>query len=194
MRKVLSVGGHNKLVPLPDIYNGWKPVLLDIDPKGKPDVLCDARDLSRLPAAEFDAIYCSHNLEHYYRHDVVKVLGGFKHAMKPDAFVHIRVPDMAEVMRLVVEKKLDIEDVLYESPSGPITPCDVIYGYGVEIERSGNDFFAHKIGFTQKSLGAMLHKCGFPSIFLGVQDLEVIAFAFKSKPSQFASQLLGLPS
>src|SRR4249919_2090655 len=112
MRRFLNVGGHHRLVPLPDIYNGWIPVLLDIDPRGKPAVLCDARELSQLPASEYDAIYCSHNLEHFYRHDVVKVLGGFRHVMKDEAFVHLRVPDVGEVMRLVVEKKLDIDDVL----------------------------------------------------------------------------------
>ena len=52
----------------------------------------------------------------------------------------------------MVEKNLDIDDFLYQSPEGPITVRDVIYGYGAEIERSGNDFYAHKTGFTKKSL------------------------------------------
>ena len=74
MRKVLNVGGNSKKIPLPPQYAGWENIVLDIDPQGKPDVVCDARQLRQLPSATYDAVYCSHNLEHYYRHDVPKVL------------------------------------------------------------------------------------------------------------------------
>lgn len=194
MRKVLNVGGNSKDIALPAIYQGWSNVLLDIDARGKPDVLCDARELTRLAAAEYDAVYCSHNLEHYYRHEVPKVLGGFRHVLKPQGFAHIRVPDMAEVMRQVVQKSMDIDDVLYQSPAGPITVRDVIYGYGVEIERSGNEFFAHKTGFTLKSLQAVLQACGFPFVYSGAGDLEVMAVAFKQKPDERTARELDLPA
>ena len=149
IKKVLNVGGNSKDIALPDIYNGWTQVWLDIDPAVNPDVLCDARELLSLTGNTYDAIYCSHNLEHYYRHDVKKVLAGFYHVLKKDGFVHIRVPDMAAVMRTFVENDMDINDVLYESPAGPITIQDVMYGWGKEIERSGNDFFAHKTGLLR---------------------------------------------
>jgi len=191
---VLNVGGNSKDIALPAIYQGWSNVLLDIDARGKPDVLCDARELTRLAAAEYDAVYCSHNLEHYYRHEVPKVLGGFRHVLKPQGFAHIRVPDMAEVMRRVVQKSMDIDDVLYRSPAGPITVRDVIYGYGVEIERSGNEFFAHKTGFTLKSLQAVLQACGFPFVYSGAGDLEVMAVAFKQKPDERTARELDLPA
>ncbi|MDD1610281.1 MAG: methyltransferase domain-containing protein [Methylococcaceae bacterium] len=128
MKKVLNVGGNSKLIPLPPEYEGWDHVLLDIDPKVYPDVLCDARELMGLAGAQYDSVYCSHNLEHYYHHDVKKVLAGFSHVLKADGFVFIRVPDMNLVMRTVVEKNLDIEDTLYQCPSGPIIVRDVIYG------------------------------------------------------------------
>ena len=191
---MLNVGGNSKDIALPAIYQGWSNVLLDIDARGKPDVLCDARELTRLAAAEYDAVYCSHNLEHYYRHEVPKVLGGFRHVLKPQGFAHIRVPDMAEVMRRVVQKSMDIDDVLYRSPAGPITVRDVIYGYGVEIERSGNEFFAHKTGFTLKSLQAVLQACGFPFVYSGAGDLEVMAVAFKQKPDERTARELDLPA
>ncbi|HET9736059.1 MAG TPA: hypothetical protein VFP62_12375, partial [Burkholderiales bacterium] len=68
MRKLLNVGGNTKDIPLPENYRGWENVLLDIDARGNPDVLCDARELTKLAGATYDAVYCSHNLEHYYRH------------------------------------------------------------------------------------------------------------------------------
>lgn len=168
-------------------------MLLDIDSGRNPDILCDGRNLVTLPEAQFDAVYCSHNLEHYYRHDTHKVLEGFRHVLKDDGFAHILVPDLGELMRTVVARKLDIDDFLYRSPAGPITVRDVIYGYGIEIERSGNDFFAHKTGFTEKSLYLLLVKSGFAPVFIGTGNFEIRAIAFKRKPTAYIAHLFQLP-
>lgn len=188
--KVLNVGGNSKEIPIPGYYNGWEHLLLDIDPRGNPDIVCDARLLKDLPPAQFNAIYCSHNLEHYFRHDVTKVLAGFHHVLSDDGFVDIRVPDMGELIKLVAERKIDIEDFLYTSPAGPIHVIDVIYGLGREIEESGNDFFAHKTGFTEKSLIARLRESGFETVFTSASNLEVRAIASKSEPTDFMRKLL----
>ena len=193
MRKVLNVGGGNKSIPLPSGYDGWEHVLLDIDPRGEPDVVCDARKLTQLPASQYEAVYCSHNLEHYYRHEVPMVLQGFRHVLKPEGFAHIRVPDLFEAMRAVVQFGVDIDDPLYQSPNGPITVRDVLYGYDAEVERSGNEFYAHKTGFTKKSLSVMLDTCGFTHVAIGTGMLEVVAFAFKQKPNDYISQLFKIP-
>ena len=194
MRKFLNVGGANKQIAVPSQYHGWQHVLLDIDPRGSPDVVCDARELRTLPAGEYDAVYCSHNLEHYYPHDVPRVLAGFRHVLKPDGFLHLRVPDVAAVMRVVVEKNLDIGDVLYNSDAGPITAHDVLYGLGREIRSSGSDFYAHKTGFTTKSLSAALAAAGFGRVFVQGGDLELQALAFSEQPSPYAAVLFGLPA
>jgi SAM-dependent methyltransferase len=192
MRKVLNVGGNSKAIPLPTIYTGWEHILLDIDPKGCPDVVCDARELMTLADSQYDSVYCSHNLEHYYHHEVAKVLAGFIHLLKADGFVHIRVPDIGAVMQAMVAKNLDIDDVLYQSKAGAIMVRDVIYGWGLEIERSQCDFFAHKTGFTEKSLISALNAAGFPHIFTLTGNLEISALAFKNKPSEYAIKLLDL--
>ncbi len=192
MKKVLNVGGNSKAIPLPPQYEGWDHVLLDIDPKGNPDVLCDARELITLTESVYDSVYCSHNLEHYYHHDVKKVLAGFSHVLKADGFVYICVPDMNEVMRIVVEKNLDIDDELYQCSAGSILVRDVMYGWGIQIESSGCDFFAHKTGFTERSLINVLNGAGFPWIFTCTGNLEVTAFAFKDEPSDYLTKLLNI--
>jgi|TARA_B110000971_G_scaffold137292_1_gene140356 ubiquinone/menaquinone biosynthesis C-methylase UbiE len=194
LRKVLNVGGNNKSIQLPAHFAGFEHLLLDIDPRGKPDILCDARELATQEADQFDAVYCSHNLEHYYRHDVQKVLAGFLHVIKDGGFAHIRVPDIAEVMRLTVENKLDIDDVLYTSPAGPIMVLDVLYGYSVEIESSGQDFYAHKTGFTEKSLLAALDKAGFSMASSNLENLEVNVIAFKGEPNSNTRALFNIPN
>lgn len=192
MKKVLNVGGGSKEIPLRGPYAGFEQLLLDIDPGGNPDIVCDARQLASLGAGQFDAVYCSHNLEHYYRHDVPKVLAGFLHVLKPGAFAHVRVPDLDQVMRATLERKLDVEDTLYDSPAGPITVLDVIYGYGVEIEASGSDFYAHKTGFTERSLTRALQGAGFSSVFVLTEDLNLEAVAFKGTPDPEAAALFGI--
>ena len=169
--------------------------MLDIDARGNPDIVCDARDLAdpSIPG-EFDAVYCSHNLEHYYVHDGRRVLHGFVHVLRDDGFAEIRVPDLESVMRHVVEKGMDIEDVLYRSSMGPITARDVIYGYAVEIERWGTDYYAHKTGFTGKSLMQMLRLAGFKQLFLMrlPAAFELRAFAFKTLARSDQCAVLGL--
>jgi hypothetical protein len=192
MKKVLNAGGNSKVIPIPSHYAGWDHVLLDIDPKGNSDVVCDAREPITLPSAVYDSVYCSHNLEHYYRHDAKKVLAGFIHVLKDDGFVDIRVPDMHAVMQTVVANNLDIDDVLYQSAAGPIMVRDVIYGWSVEIERSGCDFFAHKTGFTEKSLTEVLDEAGFSWIFTRTGNLEIGAYAFKDEPSDYLTTLLNI--
>jgi len=193
IKKVLNVGGNSKAIQLPTQYANFNQILLDIDTKGSPDIVCDARELTTLDATQFDAVYCSHNLEHYYRHDVSLVLSGFLHVLKDGGFAHIRVPDINEVMRVTIERGLDIDDKLYQSPAGPITVLDVLYGYSVEIEQSGQDFFAHKTGFTQKSLNSALQKAGFSKIYSLVGNLEINAIAFKGVPDQITRTLFNIP-
>jgi len=191
---LLNVGGNSKIIDIPDCFAGWRHDLLDIDPRGNPDVVCDARELWRLPQRSYDAVYCSHNLEHYYRHDLVKVLKGFRNILKKDGFAYIRVPDLQAVMQVVIEKGMDIDDVLYQSAAGPIKVSDVVFGLQVEIERSGQDYYAHKTGFSAKSLATVLKANGFPRVFakLDAANYEITALAFLQEPCEYYSGLLGL--
>jgi SAM-dependent methyltransferase len=159
-------------------------VVLDIDPKNNPDVVCDARRLATRPAGEFDAVYCSHNLEHYWRHDLPDVLAGFLHVLRPDGFAEVIVPDMKAVFEEMLKRNLDIDEPVYVSPAGPITTNDIVYGYGREIEESGNDFYAHKNGFTDRSLYLALRTAGFEHVFVAYGKLEVSALAFPGEPSE----------
>ena len=193
LKKVLNVGGNNKGIPLPPQYKEYQHVLLDIDTRGSPDIVCDARNLTSLDIGQFDAVYCSHNLEHYYRHDVRKVLAGFMHVLKQGGFAHIRVPDIKEVMRITIERGLDIDDELYQSKRGPIMVVDVLYGHRGQIEQSGQDFYAHKTGFTEKSLLKTLLQSGFSEIYTETGRLEINALAFKGVPDPSACALFGVP-
>ncbi len=189
IRRFLNVGGGSKQVPVPAHYAGWEHVLLDVNPAGGADIALDARRLEELPAAQFDAVYCSHNLEHYFAHEVPAVLAGFAHVLRADGFVELRVPDLEAVMREALQRGLDLADALYGSPAGPITVHDILYGYGAEIAR-GNEYYAHKTGFSERSLRRVLAQCGFAPVFTlppaGGFELRVAAFRVEPDPARRA--------
>lgn len=94
-------------------------------------------------------------------------------------------------MEHLVRHRMDLDDVLYTSPFGPITALDVIFGYGRQIEESGSDFWAHKTGFT-------LHRCiaetGFKVAYLSQDEnhVELRPLSFKSKPTAAQANMLVL--
>ena len=193
VKSVLNVGGHDKRIALPPQYARFEQVLLDVDPAVTPDVLCDARQLAGLEPSQFDAIYCAHNLEHYYRHEVPDVLAGFLHVLKDEGFAQVIVPDIGELMRRVVAENLDLEDVLYRSAAGPILVLDVLWGWSAQIQRSGQGFFAHKTGFTERSLVATIQRAGFGKTYSMAGNLEVNVLAFRRMPDAATKALFGLP-
>ena len=195
-RKVLNVGGRSKSIALPPQYADFEHVLLDIDPSGSPDIVCDARSLNELEPDQFDAVYCSHNLEHYFWHDVPRVLDGFIHVLKPNGFAHIRVPDIGVLIRTIVERNMDLEDVAYRTASGAvIAPLDILYGYRLQIQQSGKDYYQHKTGFSLASLRRTLAKAGFEFVFAGTNaaSFDLTAIAFMERPDPFAIGLFNLP-
>jgi len=157
--RVLNVGGGMSVMP--DKYSGWDVVVLDIDPEVKPDLCMDARDIARIDEASYDAVFCSHNLEHFYAHEVPDLLKGFRHVLKPGGFVEIHVPDLHEVAKGLVTH--EPTDVAYEVDAGPVTYHDIIYGWNVAMS-AGNPFYAHKCGFTANSLGRAVFSAGFDKV------------------------------
>jgi predicted SAM-dependent methyltransferase len=186
--RVLNVGGGASR-NLPPIYRGWEQELLDIDPAVRPDIVCDARKMRTLPAQKYDAVYCSHALEHFYKHEVPAVLDGFQHVLKNDGFAHVAVPNMTALFTAV--RGRDIDETWYMSNGGPISFHDVIYGWGRQVEQ-GNAYYAHKTGFTEKSLGKALRAAGFVKAMTAVDEGNLFAFAFKAKPTTTQLRRLGL--
>lgn len=192
MKSVLNVGGNSKDIPIPSYYNGWKHDLLDIDPKSNADIICDGRNLTSLEKDSYDAVFCSHNLEHYYPHETYQVLKGFLHVLKPEGFVEIRVPNILEVIKYVAKNEMDLNDVLYHSSEGPIQVNDVLYGWALEIEKSGQSFFAHKTGFSPFTLQNLLINSGFKYnlVLENKEFFEILSFSFKNKPTNDMIRML----
>ncbi len=146
----------------PVFGTGWEEIRLDIDASTKPDILASITNMREAVASQsMDAIFASHIMEHLYDHEVMQALSEFRRVLRPDGFLIINSPDVEIVAQIILEHGLD--HVVYQSPAGPISAADMLYGHGRSI-KAGNVFMAHKTGFTCARLGNMLIDCGFPTV------------------------------
>jgi predicted SAM-dependent methyltransferase len=165
-KTVLNVGcGYPLRQKLHRHFHGpeWREIRLDLDPAVQPDIVCSITDISPVAADWVDAVWSSHNLEHLQRHEVPLALAEFLRVLKPHGLLLVTLPDLQQVARLVVEDRL--EESAYVSQSGPITPLDMIFGHTASLAR-GNQFMAHRTGFTARSLHKLLIEAGFVEVTL----------------------------
>ena len=161
----------------------WKEVRFDIDEKVNPDIVGTLLDMSAVETGSVDAIYSSHNIEHVFPHEVLIVLKEFHRVLKDDGMVVLVCPDLQSVCEAVVDDKL--LQPLYESPAGPISPIDILYGHRQFIAR-GNEYMAHKGGFTYSVLNDAFIEAGFKMNYGGRNpDLwELFIISFKQEKLQ----------
>ena len=131
--------------------------------------------------------------------DVVVFPGGdgeataFRHVLKPGGLAHIIVPDLQELMLACVQQGIDLDGLLYESPMGPITPLDVLYGHSGMIQHSGQDFYAHRTGFSRSTLANVAEASGFGPMFCQQGNLELNLITFNGDPDPELAALFDLP-
>lgn len=141
--------------------NIWQEIKLDIDPNVKPDIVADMTNMSMIKNNSIDAIFSSHNLEHLETHMVPIALKEMLRILKFGGFILVNLPDLETIAKLIVDGKL--EDTLYNSSAGPVSPLDMLFGHNLSIQR-GNSFMAHRTGFTVKRLGNLLIQAGFREV------------------------------
>lgn len=178
-KRVLHVGcGVQNPEKLHANFRGedWQEIRMDIDPSVKPDIVSDMSRMHMVKDGEFEAIWSSHNIEHLFFHEVPVALKEFYRVLKLGGFVLITLPDLQTVASYVAQGKL--EQKLYDSPAGPITPLDILFGYTKAIA-AGNHFMAHKTGFTAETLAYKFHQAGFCNIQVQRRGFDLWAVAYK---------------
>lgn len=139
----------------------WSEIRFDIDPSVEPDIVGTMLDMTGVQSGSVDAIFSSHNLEHLYAHEMGLAFKEFVRVLKPTGFLVVTCPDLQSVCALIAEDKL--LDAAYESPAGPITPLDILYGHR-QLMANGNLFMAHRCGFTESALRSTLRQNGFAAV------------------------------
>lgn len=158
-RVVANVGcGPRGSAAIPAFFSDWQELRVDVDPLVQPDILGDLTDLSALTDGSVDALYAAHCLEHLYAHEVPRALAEFCRVLKADGFTCLIVPDLQTVAGFIAADKL--HEPLYQSPAGPITPHDILFGHGAAIA-AGRIAMAHRCGFTPGMLTQCLRQSPF---------------------------------
>ena len=183
VKKFLHIGcGQNRKDSTTDFFNtsDWDEVRLDIDPSVNPDIVSSIQDMSVIDSDTFDAVYSSHNIEHIHSFDVHKTFSEINRVLNNDGFLILTCPDLKAVCSLIADGK--ILDKLYDSPSGPIYPLDIISGHQKSLFL-GKNFMAHKNGFTVESITAFMQSSNFMSFIVGeaVGSLALWSIAYKNK-------------
>jgi SAM-dependent methyltransferase len=137
---------------------GWHEIRLDIDRRVRPSLVASTADLGCLRDRSLDAIWSSHNIEHLFEHDVRSAMAEMARVLRPDGFALITTPDIVKVAAEIAAGRL--EETMYLSPAGPISPIDVLFGLRSSIA-AGNHFMAHRTGFSAPRLGRLLVEAGF---------------------------------
>lgn len=178
MKKVLHVGcGPATIGRMPaGFQQGWTEIRFDIDPAVNPDIVGTMTDMDAVADESVDALFSAHNIEHVHTHQVDGVLREFRRVLAPGGFAVINCPDIQAVAQHVVEGRLT--DMLYMSEAGPISALDILYGHGAAIA-DGQEYMAHRTGFSAQTLLSALRSAGFRMIMLmrraGYLDLWALA-------------------
>lgn len=163
-KMVLHIGcGRANPMKLHKTYQSdeWHEIRLDIDASVNPDITADMTDMSMIPDNAVHAVWSSHNIEHLYPHVVPVALKEIYRIIRPEGHFLATMPDIQTVATYVAHGGL--EDPIYDSPSGPICPIDIMYGMRTSMAQ-GNLFMAHRTAFTAKTLGEHLRDAGFTAI------------------------------
>jgi protein O-GlcNAc transferase len=159
----------------------WRELRLDVDPRQMPDVVGDMTDMRDVvPSEAVDAVWSSHNIEHVYAHEVPLVLGEFLRVLRPGGFALITTPDLQRAAERIASGRL--EDPLYDSDGGPITPLDMVYGHGKAVA-DGFPEMAHRTGYTARTLERKLRDAGFADVRVRREPADRALWADARRPA-----------
>lgn len=152
----------------------WAEIRVDVDPRVRPDLVASITDLSALATGGIDAIWASHVLEHLPDHEVPLALAEFARVLRSDGFALITSPDIVSAARAIVDGRL--EDTIYVSEAGPVTPLDILYGFRPALA-AGAHAMAHRTAFTEGRLGRLLLEAGFAEARVATHGVDLWALA-----------------
>jgi SAM-dependent methyltransferase len=181
-RVVVNVGcGPREGSVLPAYFDDWQQVRVDVDGSVLPDVQAHLTDLSPIADRSADAVWAAHCVEHLYEHEVRRALAEFRRVLRDDGFVCMIVPDLQTVAQFIATDRL--HEPLYQSPAGPVTPHDIVFGFGPAIA-SGRESMAHRCGFTPGMLQRCFQRLSYGEVQLRRRsaELELVAVA-RARPA-----------
>ncbi len=125
---------------------------LDVVGDCNPDIVANMTDMGDI--GTYDIVFCRHALEHLPPHDVNVALSEFLRVLNPGGTAIIFFPDLEGVEAT--------DDILMDTPSGPIAGLDLIYGFRKALKE--HPYMAHRTGFVSSTLETALKDAGFSKV------------------------------
>ena len=176
MPRFLNAGcGARDSAPLPLRFRDWEEVRLDSSLAVEPDFLAPVTELP-FDDDSFDAVYCSHTLEHLPEHEVPLALKEFRRVLKAGNRVYLHVPDL----KVAAQRILDDcpNQAIYQSPAGPVAALDMVYGFRPFLA-CGIEGMEHRTGFTLALLSYRLEEAGLRLVEIVAANAEIAAVGEK---------------
>ncbi len=143
MERKLHIGGKQR-------RDGWE--ILDVNAGPLVDHIGNAIDLGQFADDTFAEVYASHVLEHFdYKEALSAALLEWKRVLAPGGSLRLSVPDLDTLARLVVDRRLDVNQ-RYQV-------MRMIFGGHVDA----HDY--HLVGLNQEFLAGFLAHAGFGQVF-----------------------------
>lgn len=150
-KTLLHVGCGGESIP--EWADGkYQEIRLDISEDHSPDIVASMVNMGDI--GKYDAIHCSHALEHLVPHEAAIAAKEFHRVLNDGGFAVVFVPDLEDVKAT--------EDVLFIAPCGPVTGLDLIYGLRSLLPVM--PYMAHRTGFIQSTLKNTFIDAGFSSV------------------------------
>lgn len=163
VKLLLHAGCGSKLNKPPRDFAAYREIRLDCNKLVEPDVVGSIVAMPQVDDESFDAVFCSHTLEHLFAHEAAMACAEFARVLKPAGGLWLQVPDLQSIGgRLALDQ---MDSMLYRSPLGPVAALDMLYGHRGMIG-AGNLFMGHKTGFTQSVLKSYLDVAGFVGVVI----------------------------
>ena len=172
--------GRKQNASLPAMFGGWRELRVDADPKMAPDLLADVTDLSAIESGSADAVWLAHCLEHLYLYQVSQAIAEVFRILAADGFLCLIVPDLQAAAEYITQDRL--HEVVYQSPAGPVTAHDIIFGFGPFLAQ-GHGRMAHRCGFTPGLLVRKLQEVPFAEIIMRRRPNQELAAVARKRPA-----------
>lgn len=140
---------------------------LDIDESVNPDIVASLDALGDI--GPFEAVYCSHALEHLDCHAAQRALGEFHRVLEPGGLAIVLVPDLEGIK--------PTNEVVYSVNGQDITGLDMIYGH--RDRTPGNPYMRHQCGFVAETLEDAMKAAGFAWVVVKSAQWSLYAIGIK---------------
>jgi len=180
---VINLGsGPLETSRLPGMFKDWRQIRVDADIAAHPDIVSDIVDLSKIESGTVSAVWSAHCFEHLYSHQITPTLVEIYRVLNDDGFLCIIVPDLQAIAQFLVSDRL--HEVIYQSPAGPVTAHDVLFGFGPAIAL-GHTMMAHRCGFAPTLLLNRIREVPFAEIVARRRpNLFELAGVARKKPAR----------